>query len=119
MNIISQLIAQAISKAWVHICNIFVAVIIDIVVNFLNDVVKYFQSLALQKGIHTPFIMDAKVKEAHVFDELIPDGKKDGIIEGVYNEKTDSIDSIRYIGGEGVDKNTKEILEKDPLVVLN
>lgn len=119
MNAISQLIAQAIAKAWIHISKIFIAVIIDIVVNFLNDVVKYFQSLALKKGVHKPFIIDASAQEAKMFDDLIPQGKKDGIIEGVFNEKTEDIDSIRYIGGEGVDQCTKEIIEKDPIVVLN
>jgi len=119
MKALTQLIVQALAKAWVQISKIFVAVIIEVVVNFLNDVVKYFQNLALTKGVHKPFIMDAKAKEAKIFDELIPQGKKDGIIEGVFNEKTEDIDSIRYIGGEGVDQRTKEILEKDPIVVLN
>lgn len=119
MNALTQLIVQALAKAWGQICKIFIAVIIEVVVNFLNDVVKYFQNLALTKGVHKPFIMDAKAKEAKMFDELIPQGKKDGIIEGVFNEKTEDIDSIRYIGGEGVDQRTKEILEKDPIVVLN
>ena len=118
MNVLTQLIAQAIAKAWAHISKIFIAVIIEVVVSFLKDVVKYFENLALTKGVHKPFIMDAKAKEAKIFDELIPEGKKDGIIEGVFNEKTDEIDSIRYIGGEGVDQRTKEILEKDPIVVL-
>lgn len=119
MNALSELISKAIAKAWLHISKIFVAVIIDIVVNFLNDVVKYFKSLALKRGVHKPFILDAKAEEAQVFDQLIPEGKKDGIIEGVFNEKTDDIDSIRFIGGEGVDERTKEIIKNDPLVVLD
>lgn len=119
MDALTQLIVQALAKAWMQICKIFIAVIIDVVVNFLNDVVKYFQNLALTKGVHKPFIMNAQAKEAKIFENLIPQDKKNGIIEGVFNEKTEEIDNIRYIGGEGVDKRTKEILEKDPIVVLN
>ena len=119
MNALNKLIVEALAKAWVHISKIFVAVIIDIVVNFLKDVIKYFQSLALKKGVHKPFIMDANADEAIIFEKLIPEGKKDGIIEGVFNENTDDIDSIRFIGGEGVDQETKDILKKDPLVVLS
>lgn len=46
--------------------------------------------------------------------------KKDvGIFEGVYNEEEDEIVSHRYLDADSLDARTKEILGKEPLVVLS
>lgn len=112
-------ILEALEKAWDTICEIFINVILNTIVDFLNDVVNYFKGLLLNKDIQKPFILDAKSDKAAIFKDLIPEGKNDGVIEGVFNQQTEDFDSIRYIGGQGVDKETQELIKRDPLVVLN
>lgn len=64
----------------------------------------------------TPFIADASE-----FKEMLKTApKKDvGIFEGVYNEEEDEIVSHRYLDADSLDARTKEILGKEPLVVLS
>ncbi len=119
MEDIFDIIIQALTNAWNVICDIFETIFINTVVNFLNDVTNYFKGLLLHKGVHTPFIIDATAEEANIFKDLIPESKNNGIIEGVFNNEKNSIDSIRYIGGEGVDEETKKILNNNPIAILN
>ena len=45
--------------------------------------------------------------------------KNVGIFEGVYNEETDEITANRYLDADRLDAKTKEVLEREPLVVLS
>lgn len=86
------------------------------VLNFAREVVDWFRSLNLNPQEDTPFIADASE-----FKEMLKTApKKDvGIFEGVYNEEEDEIVSHRYLDADSLDARTKEILGKEPLVVLS
>lgn len=104
--------------AWDYICNIFKTIILDIIVNFLNDVVEYFKSLRLHHDTHKAFIMSTEESANNPFATLIPEGLKGkGIIEGVYNKDTNNIDSLRYVGGNGMDDQLLEFT-KNPITIL-
>ena len=45
-------------------------------------------------------------------------GLKSSILEGIYDESTDSITDAREIKYKDLDKKTKEVLGNEPLVVL-
>lgn len=116
INYLSGLMQVALQKLY----EIFVTVIIQVAVDFFMNVVEYFKSLNLKRGLHTAFLMSTDKNTSNPLSSLISDelsGK--GVIEGVYNNATDSIDSLRYIGGEGLDEKTEKIIKENPIVVLN
>lgn len=116
INYLSGLMQIALQKLY----EIFVTVIIQVAVDFFMNVVEYFKSLNLKRNVHTAFIMNTEKNTTNPLSSLISDelsGK--GVIEGVYNKNTDSIESLRYIGGEGLDKETEKIIKENPIVVLN
>lgn len=99
---------------------IFVTVIIDTIVDFFTNIVEYFKNLNLKRGQHQAFLVSSEKNAQNPLSSLISDelsGK--GVIEGVYNNRTGSIDSLRYIGGEGLDEKTEKIIKENPIVVLN
>lgn len=115
LNYLSELMQTACQK----ICEIFVTVVIQAVVDFFSNIVEYFKGLKLKENIQTAFIMSTEKSAKNPLSTLIPDGLDGkGIIEGVYNNTTDDIDSLRYIGGEGVDEKTESIIKDNPIVVL-
>ena len=120
MNALLNCLSELMHTAFQKIYEIFVTVIIQAIVDFISNVIDYLKSLDLKKEFHTAFIMSTEKTANNPFSSLISDelsGK--GIIEGVYNKSTDSIDSLRYIGGEGIDEKTEKIIKDNPIVVLN
>ena len=120
MDALLDYLSDLMKTAFQKIYEIFITVILQAVVDFFTNVIEYFKSLDLKKEIHTAFVMSTEKTATNPFSSLISDelsGK--GIIEGVYNKATDSIDSLRYIGGEGVDEKTESIIKDNPIVVLN
>lgn len=120
MDALLDYLSDLMQTAFQKLCEIFITVIIQAVVDFFSNVIEYFKSLDLQKNLHAAFIMNTEKTANNPLSSLISDelsGK--GIIEGVYNKATDSIDSLRYIGGEGVDEKTENIIKDNPIVVLN
>lgn len=95
----------------------FVKTIINGVFNFFREVVDYFKELALDQRKHTPFIADSTSPE---FREMLQKApvKDVGIFEGVYNEQTEEIEDARMVEADELDNQTKKILGKEPLVVL-
>ena len=108
-------IIDAIKAAFRYIVNL-VRKVIRGVLNFAREVVDWFRSLNMNSRKDTPFIADASE-----FKEMLKTApKKDvGIFEGVYNEEEDEIVSHRYLDADSLDARTKEILGKEPLVVLS
>lgn len=108
-------IVEYIKRAFAFIKKIFRR-IINGIINFLKDVVSWFKSLLLVQQRDIPFVADA-----NQFKDMLKSApvKKVGIFEGVYNLDTDEITYNQEIDADGVDAKTREILENEPLVVLN
>lgn len=108
-------IINAIKAAFRYIVNL-VRKVIHGVLDFFREVVVWFKSLNLNPQEDTPFIADASE-----FKEMLKTAPKKnvGIFEGVYNEETDEITANRYLDADSLDAKTKEVLERDPLVVLS
>lgn len=120
MDTLIDCFTRLMQTAFQKIYEIFITVIIDAVVDFFSNVVEYFRSLNLKEELHTAFIMSTRKTSKNPFSSLISDelsGK--GVLEGVYNKATGNIDSLRYIGGEGVDEKTENIINDNPIVILN
>lgn len=104
---------------WDYICEIFETIILEFIVNFLNDVVEYFKAMLLERGIDIPFIMSTEDSANNPFATLIPEELKGkGIIEGVYNKEKDEVESLRYVGGNGMDDQLIELTKKNPITIL-
>ena len=120
MDSIIDVISDLVSRALQYLYEILVTVIIDTLVNLLENVVTYFKQLGLEKGVHVPFLMDTSAETATPLSNLIPeDLKGQGVLEGVYNKNSDVIESLRYIGGNGIDNEVKNIMKDSPIVVLS
>lgn len=89
--------------------------IITTIINFKNQVVDWFKNLQLKKGRDIPFISNKQE-----FRELLQNAPvvDVGLFEGVYDEKTDEITKLRYIGAEEYDEKTESVLGDEDLVVL-
>lgn len=120
MDAIIDAILQLFQKALQYLYEILVTVILETLVNFLNDVVDYFKSLGMKREKQFGFLMKTDATQKNPISSIIPEelrGK--GIIEGVYDKEKDQIDSIRYIGGNGVDEGIEDFMKDDPIVILN
>ena len=87
------------------------------IVDFKNQIVGWFKSLNLKKGIHIPFI--TKMEDFKTMLKNAP--KVNGgvfLFAGVYDEQTDEITNLQYIAANQYDKMTAELLNKEELVVL-
>lgn len=102
-------------KAFMEKVKGIVEKIITKIINFKNQVVDWFRNLPLIKGRHIPFISNKQE-----FKEMLKNAPvvEVGIFEGVYDEKTDEITDLRYIGAEEYDEKTESLLENEDLVVL-
>ncbi len=119
MDSIIDAISDILSRALQYLYEIIITVIIDTLVNLLENVVVYFKQLSLEKGVHIPFIMDTNAETTSPWSSLVPDELRgQGILEGVYNKNSDVIESLRYVGGSGVDDEVKNVLKDSPIVVL-
>lgn len=115
LNYLSELMQTTFQKIY----EIFVTVIIQAVVDFFSNIVEYFKSLNLKKNLQTAFVMSTEKSAMNPLAVLVPEGLEGkGVIEGVYNNVTDNIESLRYIGGEGVDEKTESLIKDNPIVVL-
>lgn len=90
--------------------------IITKIIDFANQVVGWFRSLPLIKGRHIPFISNRQEFKDMLQNAPVVDV---GLFEGVYDEQTDEITELRYIGAEEYDEKTESILGDEDLVVLN
>lgn len=102
-------------KAFMEKVKGIVEKIITKIINFKNQVVDWFRNLPLIKGRHLPFITNKQE-----FKEMLKNAPvvEVGIFEGVYDEQTDEITDLRYIGAEEYDEKTESLLENEDLVVL-
>lgn len=72
-----------------------------------NDVVNYFKSLKLKKGVDVPFM--AKItKEEGITSYLL----------AVYNEKTSSLSNGKLIAPGSIDEDLTKLLGNETLIVL-
>lgn len=85
------------------------------IVDFKNQIVGWFKSLNLIKGIHIPFITNMVE-----FKTMLKNAPEvyGGVFEGVFDEQTNEITNLQYIAANQYDKMTAELLNKDELVVL-
>lgn len=92
-----------------------VKTIVTAVVNFNNQVRNWFKNLRLIKGRHIPFLT-----QKEDFREMLRNAprKTVGIFEGVYDEQTDEITDLQYIAADSLDAQTKQVLQNEPIVVL-
>ena len=76
----------------------------------------FIEKIAEETGYAKEFIADESE-----FKEMLKTAPKKnvGIFEGVYNEETDEITANRYLDADRLDAKTKEVLEREPLVVLS
>jgi hypothetical protein len=110
-------ILDLIMEAWQYIKNIC-KIIINGILNFSRHVVGWFKSLSLKQNRDVPFIANADKAE---FRQMIKEApvKNVGIFQGVYNEETDEITYNEYIQADALDNQTRQVLGKESLVVLN
>ena len=89
--------------------------IVTAVVNFKNQVVNWFKNLPLIKGRHIPFI-----SQREDFRTMLKNAprKNVGIFEGIYDEQTNDITDLQYIAADQLDAQTKQVLGKEQIVVL-
>ena len=94
----------------------WVVEVIQGVISWLQNVVGWFKKLNLNPKKHTPFI--TKGGELRKMLEQAP-VKNAGIFKGVYDQQTDEIVHSEEICADGLDRETREALGNDKLVVLN
>lgn len=115
-----DVIYKILKEALQYLYEIFIVVMIETVVEFFKDVIEYFKTLGLNRKKHTAFFMKTNNDIDSPIASLIPDELKGrGIVEGVYNKETDKIDSIRYIGGNGISEEVEETMKDKPIVVFS
>jgi hypothetical protein len=90
--------------------------IIAKIVNFAEQIKKWFKNLSLIKGRHIPFLT-----KKNEFREMLKKApvKNIGIFEGVYDEQTDEITEVRYIAADAIDEETRNVMGNQELVVLS
>lgn len=81
-----------------------------------NDVVSWFKNIPdLNQNVDIPFI--AKAEDFKEMLGTLP-SKPFGVFIGVYNEASESITHHLYIDADELDEQTKEVMGKESLVVL-
>lgn len=93
-----------------------VITIIRGVLNFTQQVINYFKNLNLDQRKHIPFIANKSYFKDQVKNAPVVDC---GIFQGVYNEVIDDFEHVNEIKADSLDEQTKNILGKQELVVLN
>lgn len=102
-------------KAFMEKVKGIVEKIITKIINFKNQVVEWFKNLQLKKGKDVPFISNKQEFREMLHNAPVVDV---GLFEGVYDEQTDEITNLRFIGAEEYDQKTKAVLGDEELVVL-
>ncbi|MDE5880169.1 MAG: hypothetical protein K2H60_00430 [Muribaculaceae bacterium] len=98
-------------SAWNAIKKFFVAIF-----NFAREVVNYFRNKYLNPNKHKPFIGDLnKILKENL--KKAPE-RDAGIFRGVYNTQTDEIEDLTAVSANSLDRETKNIMGNDPLVLL-
>ncbi len=108
-------ILDLIAKAIEYVVD-FIIEIIDGIINFWNDIVNYFKKLNLVRNPKKDiFILDGKK-----FGEMLHGApvKDFGIYGGVFNEETNEIEHGKYIGADGLDEQTKNVLGEKGIAIL-
>ena len=119
MDNLLDILADLLSAAWDYICEIFITVIIDTMISFYSEVVEYFKSLRLEQGVHIPFIFGEDSPIASQLSGLRTDTHEGpGVYEGVFNEKTEQLDSLRWVEGTGMDEETSNAIKNKDILVL-
>ena len=119
MDNLLDVLAGLISAAWDYICEIFVTVIIDAMISFYSEVVEYFKSLRLEQGVQIPFIFGEDSPVASQLSGLRTDTHGGpGVYEGVFNESTDQLDSLRWVEGTAMDEETSNTIKNKDIIVL-
>lgn len=120
MNNLFDVICEVISAAWDYICEIFVSVVLNTVIQFYTEVVEYFKSMALERGVQIPFVFG---EDSPIADQLEGLKKEEhsqtGIYEGVFNDKTEQIESLRWVGAPDMDEQTESMIKNKDIIVLN
>ena len=106
---------QLIKSAFQYIKNL-IRKIVDGILNFTKHVVGWFKSLNLLPGQDVPFVANKEQFKAALKSAPVKDV---GIFKGVYNEVTDEITHAEYIEADSLDKQTREVLGNEELVVLS
>jgi hypothetical protein len=120
MNNLIDILGAFIEKAWDYLCEIFITVILDTIVSFFSEVVDYFTSMRLEMGVQIPFMLGENSPVAEQLSGLKKNSQGgEGIYEGVFNEQTNQLDSIRWIEGKGLDPKIKDLLKEENIVTFN
>lgn len=77
----------------------------------MKDVIFYFKSLNLKKGIHSPFIA-----KASAFEELKT--FVGGFILGVFKEQNGLIENVKVIKPKTTDNDLLSVLGNEKIVIL-
>lgn len=119
MDTLVEVLGRIFEQALERLYEILITVILETLVNFFQDVVEYFKQLSMERNVHVPFMM--KTDESNtVLGDLIPDELKgEGILEGVYNKNTDTLESLRYVGGKGLGADVNEAFQDESVIVFN
>ncbi len=91
-----------------------IAAITVVIVEFGPHIIDWFKQRMNNMAVQHAFVgFKDKLQNAPVRDVGLR-----SIVEGIYDESTDSIKDSREIKYEDLDKKTKEVLGNEPLVVL-
>lgn len=120
MDNLIDIIGAFIEKAWEYLCEVFVTVILDTIIGFFSEVVDYFTNLRLEEGVHIPFIFGESSPLAAQLEGLKENSQgRDGVYEGVFNTKTDQLDSLRWVGGQGMDDDITKLIQNGKMAIIN
>lgn len=106
-----------IKSLWGKIKNFFRRVI-NGVLNFYRDIINWFQKFTFEKGNDIPFVVDAQSEKFKQMLKQAP--KKDvGIFNGNYNQEEDEITHGEFVEADSLDKDTRDLLRDEEIVVLS
>ncbi len=106
---------ECIKSALTYLKN-FITNVINRVLSFAKDVIKWFKGLFLDPKKDVPFIANTEKLKTLIKNAPVKDF---GIFNGVYDEEKDEITHAEVINAKGFDKTTRETLGDNAVVVLN
>lgn len=119
-EVIIEVIINVLKQTLQYLYEIIIVTLIEVVVDLLKDIVEYFKGLSLNRKKHTAFVMSTDADVNSPIASLIDDSLKGkGIVEGVYNRESDKIESLRYIGGNGISTEITDKMDGSPVVVFS
>jgi len=85
----------------------------------LADIVAYLKGCALDQKKDIPFVANAKAPEFKNFFDKEFESNKESILFGVFDKNIDGIRCAKVITAPSIDKQLKDMLGNEPMIILN